>query len=387
MATIKIYPRLDQKNKQGLCSIQLVAQSRGSKVKNTIKGIKIDPKNWDANSSRVTSEQHNCQGINRLITKSYNELEKIVLDLEYEGKGFNRTVIKAKVDGYDDCSVYDFWKRTLKARGSNIAVGTRRIYETSLMRLQQYRTTLNFSEIDLDFLESFESYLRVVHKNKDNTIHKVMKCLKAIIKRAVTTMGVKNNAFSSYKMPHEETQRDVINLKELDGLLKLLYSEKISSGMGKTAQQTLAMFCCQALTGLRFADASRFNVTEFVRGSSIRIGADKTGRAVYIPIHNRLLTLLSYVGYEFKAPTNQAFNRLIKSIGLVAGIEIPLTSHIAVHSFCVICLELGIPMEVISKLRGHASIRTTQIYAQVKNSLIDEQMKKWDKDASTNGGL
>jgi integrase len=379
MATIKVYPRLDQKNKQGLVSIQLVAQNKGSKIKKTIKSIKIDPKNWDTENNRVTSGQANYQGVNRLITQSYNELEKIIMDLEYEGKGFNRDLIKAKVQGYDDQSVYDFWDRTIDARGSNIKGTTKKIYATALARLKSYRATLNFSEVTLEFLEGFESYLRLAHENKDNTIHKVIKCLKAIIKRANVTIGVRVETFGVYKMPYEDTHRDVINLEELDNLLALLYTEKILTCMGKASQQTLALFCFQALSGLRFSDAERFNVNEFVRGSTIRIGTDKTGREVYIPIHNRMLKLLNYVGYEFKSPTNQAFNRFIKSIALVAGIQINLTSHIAVHSFCVICLELGIPIEVISKLRGHASIKTTQIYAKVKNTLIDEQMKKWDK--------
>jgi site-specific recombinase XerD len=47
------------------------------------------------------------------------------------------------------------------------------------------------------------------------------------------------------------------------------------------------------------------------------------------------------------------------------------------HSFAVNSASLGIPIEVVSKLLGHSSIRTTQIYYKLTDTKVDEWMDKW----------
>jgi site-specific recombinase XerD len=45
------------------------------------------------------------------------------------------------------------------------------------------------------------------------------------------------------------------------------------------------------------------------------------------------------------------------------------------HSFATsICLSQGIPIESLSRMMGHLSIKTTQIYAEVTRTKINEDM-------------
>ena len=54
-----------------------------------------------------------------------------------------------------------------------------------------------------------------------------------------------------------------------------------------------------------------------------------------------------------------------------------MTYHQARHNFGThITLSLGIPIETVSRMMGHTSISTTQIYAQVTDTKVDEDMKK-----------
>ena len=39
-------------------------------------------------------------------------------------------------------------------------------------------------------------------------------------------------------------------------------------------------------------------------------------------------------------------------------------------------LSLGVPLETVSKMMGHTNITTTQIYAQVTDKKVDEDMKR-----------
>lgn len=40
------------------------------------------------------------------------------------------------------------------------------------------------------------------------------------------------------------------------------------------------------------------------------------------------------------------------------------------------CISQGVPIETLSKLMGHRSIQTTQIYAKITNQKVNEDMKK-----------
>ena len=46
------------------------------------------------------------------------------------------------------------------------------------------------------------------------------------------------------------------------------------------------------------------------------------------------------------------------------------------HTFGTMCLSAGIPIESIAKMMGHASIASTQIYAQVTDCKISKDMDR-----------
>jgi integrase len=51
--------------------------------------------------------------------------------------------------------------------------------------------------------------------------------------------------------------------------------------------------------------------------------------------------------------------------------------HMARHTFAtLICLTNGVPMETVSKMMGHSSMRTTQIYAEITFQKVGKEMKK-----------
>lgn len=52
--------------------------------------------------------------------------------------------------------------------------------------------------------------------------------------------------------------------------------------------------------------------------------------------------------------------------------------HCARHTTATLLLELGVPMEIIAQILGHASILTTRIYAHVDTSLAAEALGKLD---------
>jgi len=86
--------------------------------------------------------------------------------------------------------------------------------------------------------------------------------------------------------------------------------------------------------------------------------------------------MASYTGTVFPLFSNQAINRYLKVISKKANLNFALTYHIARHTFATtVTLGNGVPMESVSKMLGHSSIRTTQIYSKVKKKKVSSDMK------------
>lgn len=70
-------------------------------------------------------------------------------------------------------------------------------------------------------------------------------------------------------------------------------------------------------------------------------------------------------------PSNQKLNAYLKELADICGITTRVTFHIARHTFATtVTLENGVPIDSVSKMLGHRSIKTTQIYARVSDKKI-----------------
>jgi site-specific recombinase XerD len=77
----------------------------------------------------------------------------------------------------------------------------------------------------------------------------------------------------------------------------------------------------------------------------------------------------------FPMLTNQKLNSYLKEIAQVCKIKKNLTFHLARHTFATtVTLTNGVPIESVSKMLGHTSIKTTQIYARVVEKKVSEDM-------------
>lgn len=74
--------------------------------------------------------------------------------------------------------------------------------------------------------------------------------------------------------------------------------------------------------------------------------------------------------------SNQKSNAFLKEIAALCGINKPLTTHLARHTFATtITLTNGVPIESVSKMLGHKDLRTTQHYAKIVDRKISDDMK------------
>lgn len=131
------------------------------------------------------------------------------------------------------------------------------------------------------------------------------------------------------------------------------------------------LFSC--LTGLRRSDIRKLTWGEVVKqGDFTRLifKQQKTGGQEYLDISQQAAELMGERGRsdenvfeDFLTPT--ATNTALQVWMFRAGIDKKITFHCARHTFAVMMLDLGTDIYTTSKLLGHKSISTTQIYAKV----------------------
>jgi len=74
--------------------------------------------------------------------------------------------------------------------------------------------------------------------------------------------------------------------------------------------------------------------------------------------------------------SNTRYNGYLKEIAAICGIDRPLNTHLARHTFADIMLNLGMPIEDVGKMLGHRSIRTTQRYCRVNKERIQKNFNE-----------
>ena len=139
---------------------------------------------------------------------------------------------------------------------------------------------------------------------------------------------------------------------------------------------------------MAYADIKSLKGTDIVTDPdgtiSIRNPRQKTGIMSIIPLIAVAQQILKkYAGtndcreFEWKVPSNQKLNSGLKDIAIKAKIEKPLFMHLGRHTFATtVTLTNGIPIETVSKMLGHSTIKHTQIYAKIVASKVKLDMSK-----------
>lgn len=132
-------------------------------------------------------------------------------------------------------------------------------------------------------------------------------------------------------------------------------------------------FFFSCLTGLRWSDIVKLKwseVQEWSTGTRIVFTQKKTGGLEYLDLNTQAASMLGKRGN----PNDRVFPKLgpIQSARISiaawvrsAGIDKHITFHCARHTFAVMMLDLGVDLYTVSKLLGHKSIETTQVYAKI----------------------
>ena len=193
---------------------------------------------------------------------------------------------------------------------------------------------------------------------------------------------IDKDPFINYKFQLREVEREFLSQAEIQAI-----TDKSFASTRLDQVRDIFLFCC--FTGLAYADVKKLSkchlVTGIDGGKWIKINRTKTDTRSSIPILPIPQSILDkYSNYPkcvadnllLPVYSNQKMNEYLKEIATVCEINKTITFHIARHSFATtITLTNNVPIESVSKMLGHKSIRTTQHYAKVIDKKVSDDMQ------------
>ena len=259
-----------------------------------------------------------------------------------------------------------------------LSKGTVSNHQNTLDVLRGFRYDFTFSDITYSFICDFDHYIKELGYAV-NTLAKFMKIFKRYINLAIDEEIITANPFRKYHIRLEQTHKNTVSepeLKKIENAVERLDGQEREVARG---------FLFSAYTGLRFSDIQRVqrsNIKTVNRRKWLVMKMQKTEREVRVPISRMFsgnaLNLVSDIkqGRLFHLPPNSRTNALLDRITNRLGIRKHVSFHCARHSCATILLLRGVNMPIISSILGHTSIRTTQVYAAVKDKTINREIRK-----------
>ena len=247
--------------------------------------------------------------------------------------------------------------------------------------LSCYRHLVNFNDgkelplerVDERFLESFKEYLLTCNTLKGkgtlklnrNSAVSYFNKVRAALREAYNNKMIKENPAPRVKsIKGQDSHREFLTFEELQKLAVTPSEDPLQK----------SLFLTSALCGLRFSDLKNLKWGDIkmsdADGYHIQYTQKKTKKAEMLPIAEHVVRMMGekradtdlvFEGIKYSAWQNQKLRNWIKA----AGINKNITIHNARHSYACLQISLGTDLYTVSKLLGHSSLKTTQIYAKV----------------------
>lgn len=391
--SILFWINLQKKDHQGKAPVYCRITLDGKRTQFST-GKKVIPKQWDSRAGRVKGTSEEFKTINEELDLLKGDIRKTYNQLSATNTQISGEMLKAKLLGTEEdnktvMQLYYFVKELYHNKYSQgkAALKTWQRFTTVTCKMErflklEYGKDKLLAHLDHAFAENFHHYLQLKESLTDNTINKYIRISRQAFDYGIRKGWLTSNPLAIVKTSYKPPNRYKLSLQEIEQLCKLnLHKRHLC------IVRDAFIFSCY--TG--FAYVETYNLTP----DNVIIGIDgnkwistkrqKTDEPELVPLlqpaidilhryendpgciaNNKLLPMLS----------NQKHNEYLKEIARLANIRINLTTHIARHTFATtILLDHDVPLETVSKLLGHSSIKSTQIYAKVSQKKIAGNME------------
>ena len=246
----------------------------------------------------------------------------------------------------------------------------------SFIHSRYHQEDIPLKDVSINLITAFEYYLRAERGLKNNSVWVYMITFKHIVSLARAEGLIINDPFASYKNRFHQIERGYLTEEDLQRIL--CYKPEV-----KMESLVRDLFLFAVFTGLSYMDVKMLrweNIRVLFDGQTWIVTSRRktrtTSRLLLLDIPQSIIDKRGdrKTQFVFCVPSNNTCNKYLLEIGRKCAISPRLTFHIARHTFATLSLSKGVPIETLSSVLGHTSIRTTQIYAKITNKKISEDM-------------
>ena len=262
--------------------------------------------------------------------------------------------------------------------------------------LREFIENKGVQDISIDTITEslFEEYRFFLKKQgfAAATINRYLCWLSRLMFRAVSQRIIRCNPFENAKYEKEDRKIRFLQKGEVMKLMAMKMNDR-------EAEQARLMFVFSCFTGMAISDIENLKYKHIQTAADgqryIRKERQKTKVEFIVPLHPIAEAIISHCRNEQERNeehltvkekgdslvfqphcSRSVMGKNLSIVGKACGIRQRLSYHVARHIFGTMSLSAGIPIESIAKMMGHASISSTQIYAQVTDNKISKDMDR-----------
>lgn len=393
--------------------------------------IAIPPKFWDEGklcvSSKLPKMYGDFENLNEEIRRMYRLAEDIVtfgkkskipdivnfvkrtFSPHFDLHSLKTDQVKKTIETSQQKAVNkDFYFQLdnyIESKRKKVSDGMIGVYGQLKERLKAFETfretPITFDCIDYNFYDDFVEFLTfyyIQRRRKEtlfglkiNTIGQTIKQFRIFIKDRVRRKIIEPIDLTDFKIPEEEADAIYLTHQEI----AKIYQTDLSAQPGLIEYRDLFVLAC--LTGLRFSDFSILR-PEDLRNDMLYKKQEKSEHWVVIPLRVEAKIIFSQQ-FKERIPTltNPEFNRHIKTIGKLAGVQERIkfsykkgnknievikpkydwiTTHTARRSFCTNEFLAGTPVKLIMKISGHKKEANFYKYIRITPEEAAQKIKE-----------
>lgn len=240
-------------------------------------------------------------------------------------------------------------------------------------RYALYKNNLKMTQLTTDMVAAYVEYLKENGSGDGPKIY--FRMFKRMVTAAVDKDLIKKNPCRGFVLKNDNMtlQKEILLPEEIQKLVATHYEGEI------TAVQRAFIF--GLYTGARWCDTSqlRFSNVDYST-KTLKFQQQKTkGHSsrswVIVPLNDNLIRLIGYPPDDdldariFDVPSYMTSTAHLKKWIKASGIKKKITWHCGRHSFAVNVLSKGANIKTVSSLLGHTSVRMTERYLHVVDSL------------------
>jgi site-specific recombinase XerD len=390
---VLFYARKNVKTRRGNLPIYLRVTIDGARFDTTISR-QIESEKWIAKIGRAKGLTEDARQLNSYLDNVRTKVFNYQQEIYKEGKELNVETFKEKWLGIKEKSVMlvdVFLEHNRKMKllvGKEYAQLTYIRYETTLAHTKKFllykygKEDMDVKKLDYSFINEFAFWLKAIRNCNQNSTIKYLSNFKKIVNFCIQSGFIVRNPFVGFKLVKKEVVREILSKEDLEKMSAVRFPTERSGQV-----RDIFLFCCY--TGLAYADIKKLKRSEIVIGVDgerwIFTSRQKTDTPSKIPLLPAALEILARyennpicLNKDLLMPvlSNQKMNDYLKQIADLSGIDKVLTFHIARHTFATtITLSNGVPIETVSKMLGHKSLRTTQHYAKILDLKVSQDMQ------------